>query len=130
MDQPFHLILCVPLHQASGSSQTISSREANYNDAPVARVIPYSWQNKACAGIHRYECSQPQSITGRAAERSGQRGTDEVGSLTILQINKFLLMTICGAAIMCQLLCRQLRIEPQTLTSWSLESKCTLQSKS
>lgn len=71
MDQPFHLSPCVPLHQASGSSRGINSREANYNRAPVSRGIPDSWQNKACAGIHRYKYPQPQGITGRAAQQLG-----------------------------------------------------------
>ena len=56
-------------------------------------------------------------------------GRMRLGGLTILQINNFLLTTICGVAIIRQSLCRQQRIQPQSLSSWSLESKCTFQSK-
>ena len=72
-----HLILCIALHQANRSSRSMSSHEANYNH--TARVSPHSWQNKASAGIHRYKYSQPQSIIGRAAERSDRYGKDEAG---------------------------------------------------
>ena len=51
------------------------------------------------------------SLAGLLKDQIGM-GRMRLGSLTILQINKFLLMTICGAAIICQSLCRQQRIQP------------------
>lgn len=72
-----HLPLCAALHQANGSSRSVSSREANYNHA--AHVLPHNRQNKASAGIHRDKYSQPQIITGRAAEGSDRCGKNEAG---------------------------------------------------
>ena len=72
-----HLTLCTTPHQANRSSRSVSSREASYNHA--AHVLPHNRQNKASAGIHRDKYSQPQIITGRAAEGSDWCGKDEAG---------------------------------------------------
>lgn len=122
-----HLTLCIALYQANRSSRWGSSHEANYNH--TARVIPQAGRTKP---LQEFTGINTPSLTASLAgllKDQVSTGRMRLGGLTILQINNFLLTTICGVAIIRQSLCRQQRIQPQSLSSWSLESKCTFQSK-
>lgn len=77
----------VPMdHSFNTVHRTVSGQQVKQvREQPWSQLQPHSschspsWQNKASAGVHRYKYSQPHSIAGRAAERSGQYGKDEAG---------------------------------------------------